>query len=279
MIKPNDRLIIIGNPIVLEEVYKRVSVRKGLFPEPYGKNLYIILDMEREREDILIEVNEAVFLSNKFSNSKLYIRVLGEFKGDILDELKRFESDNIEILDNMSRKELIDTIDYETNHYDIGLFLISRVMFNRYFKNILYIDKRPIYIFGERSLYNISKALILMGEEKDMESLSSSVFDLSEILGLQLSLCNYDPEGDFLDKKNVIEHYESLSKIYGLKIDIREKKINPIRELREGSDILHIIPFNKIILKKPIFNFFSRRFSRYFLSIRKHPQLLIPIED
>ena len=118
-----------------------------------------------------------------------------------------------------------------------------------------------------------------MGEENDMESLSSSVFDLSETLGLKLSLSNYDPEGDFLDKKNIIEHYESLSKIYGLKININEKKINPIRELREESEILHIIPFKKNILKKPFLNFFSRDFSRYFLSIKKHPQLLIPIED
>ncbi len=279
MIKPNDRIIIIGNPIVLEEVYKRITKRKGLFPEPYGRNLYIILDIEKNREDILIEVNEAVFLSNKFSKSKLYIRLLGEAEGDILDELKKFETEYIEILDNINRKELIETINYETNHYEIGLFLISRTMFDKSFRKILYIEKKPIYLFGEQSLYNISKAIILMEEEEAMESLSSSVFDLSETLGLQLSLYNYDPEGDFLDKKNIIEHYESLSKIYGLKIDIKEKKINPIRELREESDILQIIPFNKKILKKPILNFFSRNFSRYFLGIKKHPQLLIPIED
>jgi len=279
MIKPNDRLIIIGNPIVLEEVYKRITKRKGLFPEPYGKNLYIIIDIETNKEDILIEVNEAVFLSNKFSKSKLYIRIIGESKGDILDELKKFETEHIEILNKKSKKEIIDTINYETSQYDIGLYLISSNLFEKSFKNILYLEKRPIYLFGEQSLYNILRAVILMGEEKEMESLSSSVFDLSETLGLKLSLCNYDPEGDFIDKKNIIEHYESLSKIYGLKIDIKEKKINPIRELREENEILHIVPFNKIVLKKPFINLFSRNFSRYFLSIKKHPQLLIPIED
>ncbi len=279
MIKPNDRLIIIGNPIVLEEVYKRITRRKGLFPEPFGKNLYIIIDIEKDKEDILIEINEAVFLSNKFTKSKLYIRVLGDIKDDILNELKKFETEYIEILNKKNKKELIDSINYERGQYDIGLFLINRTLFDNFFKNTLYLEKKPIYIFGEQSLYNISKAVILMGDENEMETLSSSVFDLSETLGLQLSLYNYDPEGDFLDKKNIIEHYESLSKIHGLKIDIKEKKINPVRELREKSKVLHIIPFNKIVLKKPFMNFFSRDFSRYFLGIKKHPQLLIPIED
>jgi hypothetical protein len=276
MIKPNDRLIIIGNPIVLEEVYKRITKRKGLFPEPFGKNLYLIIDIERSKEDILIWINEAIFLSNKFSKSKLYIRIVGELNREILEELKKFETKHIETLDN---KDVVNIIDYETNEYDIGLFLIDRTLFNRSFKNPLYQEKRPIYLFGEQSLYNISKAIILMGEENEMETLSSSIFDLSETLGLKLSLSNYDPEGDFFDKKNVIEHYESLSKIYGLKIDIEEKKKNPIRELREESGILHIVPFNRLVLKKPFINFFSRNFSRYFLSIKKHPQLLIPIED
>jgi hypothetical protein len=279
MIKPNDRLIIIGNPIVLEEVYKRITKRKGLFPEPFGKNLYLIIDITKSKEDILIWVNEAVFLSHKFLKSKLYIRVIGDIKSDILNELKKFETEYIEILIKKGKQEIIDEINYETTQYDIGLFLIDRTLFDNSFKNILFLEKRPIYLFGEQSLYNISRAIILMGEENDMESLSSSVFDLSETLGLKLSLSNYDPEGDFLDKKNIIEHYESLSKIYGLKIDINEKKINPIRELREESEILHIIPFKKNILKKPFLNFFSRDFSRYFLSIKKHPQLLIPIED
>ncbi len=279
MIKPNDRLIVIGNPLVLEEVYKRITKRRGLFPEPFGKNLYLILDMSLTKEDILVQVNEAVYLSNKFSKSRLYIRTIGRVNEDILDELKKFETEHIELLSKLSKRELLDTVVYEINSYDIGLFLIDISLFKKHFKEILYLEKRPIYIFGEESIYNISRAVILMGNEIDMESISSSIFDLSETLNLSIELSNYDPEGDFTEKRNIIEHYESLSKIYNLKIEIREKKANPIRELKEESDILNIIPFDREVLKKPIFNFFSRKFSRYFLSIKKHPQLLIPLED
>ena len=279
MIKPNDRLIVIGNPRVLEEVYKRITKRRGLFPEPFGKNLYLILDMSLTKEDILVEVNEAIYLSNRFSKSRLYIRTIGKGKVEILDELKKFETEHIELLSNISKREILDKISSEINSYDIGLFLIDISLFKKHFKEILYLNKRAIYLFGEESIYNISRAIILMGDEIDMESISSSTFDLSETLNLSIELSNYDPEGDFAEKKNIIEHYESLSKIYNLKIDIVEKKANPIRELKEESGILNIIPFNREVLKKPIFNFFSRKFSRYFLSIRKHPQLLIPLED
>ncbi len=105
------------------------------------------------------------------------------------------------------------------------------------------------------------------------------LLDLSEILGIKLNLCNLDPEGDFADKNNIVEHYETLSNLYGLKVEIEEKMVNPIRELKEKSGILHIAPFSRSILDTPILNFFSKEFSKYFLSIKKHPKLLIPVED
>ncbi len=33
-----------------------------------------------------------------------------------------------------------------------------------------------------------------MGDELEMESISSALFDLSEILGIKIRLCNLDPE-------------------------------------------------------------------------------------
>jgi len=280
MLKPNDRLIIIGNPIVLEEIYKRITKRKGLFPEPFGRNLYLILDINRDREDILIEINEALFLCNKFSNTKLYIGVLGgNYKKSIIKELKKFETQYIELVYIKNRKNYLDVVEEEIKDYDIGLILINNALFKKRFKKMLYKQKKAIYIFGENSIYNISTGVVLMGDEVEMESISSALFDLSEILGIKLKLCNFDPEGDFLDKKNIIEHYETLSNLYGLKIEIEEKKVNPIRELKEMSEILHIAPFSRSILDTPILNFFSKDFTKYFLSIKKHPKLLIPIED
>jgi len=279
MIKPNDRLIIAGNPTLLEEVYSSITERKRLFPEPFGKNLYLIIDLNQNREDIEIMLKEAIYLKEHFIDSKLYIRILHMKNSNILDELKKNESDTIQILDDCDNSELFNIIEYDTSECDIGLFLIDDKIFKKQMQERIYLLKRPLYIFGESSLYNIGKAIILMGDEVEMETLSSSVFDICETLNLKLSLCNYDPEGDFSEKKNIIEHYETLANLHSFKIEIKEKKANPIRELREESNILHIAPFDKSVMYKPIANFFSQNFSRYFLGIRKHPKLLIPIED
>ena len=279
MIKPNDRLIVAGNPTLLEEVYKTITERKKLFPEPFGKNLYLILDMHQDIEDISIELNESIFIKKQFAHSKLYIRVLNMKNSDIIDNIIKEEKIDIEILEKCEQNELLNIIEYDMMEYDIGLFLIDGRIFKKALQKRLYILKKPIYIFGESSLYNISKAVILITDESQMESISSSVFDVCETLNLQLSLCNYVPDGDFSEKKNIIEHYETLANLHNFKIEIVEKRINPIRELREESDILNIIPFDKSVMNKPIVNFFSQNFSRYFLSIKKHPKLLIPIED
>jgi hypothetical protein len=138
---------------------------------------------------------------------------------------------------------------------------------------------RPVYVFGNNSLQNIKRAVVLMGAETEMESLSTSVFDFSEPLGLKLSLCNYNPEGDFDESKNIVEHYESLSKLYNFKITIEEKKVNPIRELIKHEKILHISPFLEGRKNLSFVDFISSKFSNYFLSIQKHPQLLIPIDS
>ncbi len=279
MIKPNDRLIVAGNPTLLEEVYKTITERKKLFPEPFGKNLYLILDMNQNIEDISIELNESIFIKKQFAHSKLYIRVLNMKNSDIIDNIIKEEKIDIEILEKCEQNELLNIIEYDMMEYDIGLFLIDGRIFKKALQKRLYILKKPIYIFGENSLYNISKAVILITDESQMESISSSVFDVCETLNLQLSLCNYVPDGDFSEKKNIIEHYETLANLHNFKIEIVEKRINPIRELREESDILNIIPFDKSVMNRPIVNFFSQNFSRYFLSIKKHPKLLIPIED
>ena len=54
MIRPNDTLLILGQPIVLNGVYKTINKRIGLFPEPFGKNLYLILDLRHDKKDALL---------------------------------------------------------------------------------------------------------------------------------------------------------------------------------------------------------------------------------
>ena len=280
MLLPNDRLIVIGNPIVLEEVYKRINRRQGVFPEPFGKNLYLIIDMQQSHEEIQIEIDEAIFLKNQLPKTKLYIRFMHIQSIRDLHQYRSLESDSISLLINYKDSEIFTDIDYDVSQLDIGVFLLSNgLFFQRNYKKHLYGLMRPIYVFGDKLLYNIKEAVVLMAEEAEMESLSTSIFDFSESLGLKLNLCDYNPEGDFEESDKIVEHYESLSKIYNFKINIEKKKVNPIRELLKHDEILHIAPFNKSMKNLSFINFFSTQLSHYFISIKKHPQLLIPVDN
>jgi len=279
MILPNDRLVLIGSPSVLEGVYKSINRRQGVFPEPFGRNLYFIVNMFQEKEDILLQVNEAIFLSNQLIKTKLFIRLVHVNDLSVVNEIRNLENPNISVCISYIDDDILTDIDYDVSHLDIGMFLLDNEMFfKRNYKKHLYGLMRPIYIFGDKSLYNIKKAVILMGEEVEMESLSTSVFDFSESLGLELSLCNYNPEGDFEESKNIVEHYVTLSRLNNFKIDIEEKRANPIRELLKQNEVLHIAPFTKNVSNLSFINFFSTKLSDFFTKIKKHPQLLIPVD-
>jgi len=280
MLQPNDRIVVIGNPLVLEEVYKKVSLRKGTFPEPFGKNLYLLIDLKQKKEEILIQVNEAIYLSNQLENSKLYIRLININNFEVLSELRGLQTDNIHVFVTYDESKNYYDIDFDVSKYEIGIFMLDRSSF---FKNKLkeYFLKyqRPIYLFGEKSIYNIKEVLILMEEESVMESLSTSIFDFSESLNLEITLCDYTPDGDFQETKQIEEHYATLSRLYNFKFKIERKHVNPIRQLLEQDVVLHVTPFTKEVKQFSIFNIFSIKHDAYSMSIKKHPQLLIPIEN
>lgn len=281
MLMPNDRLVIIGNPIVLEEVYKRVNRRQGMFPEPFGKNLYLIIDLTNSKEQIDLEIEKSIYLKNELKRCILYIRFINIRDLSSLNKFRTLEDDSSIVLKiDYKEREIISNIDYDVSQLDIGLFLLNRrLFFQKNYKEHLYGLMRPIYIFGQNSLSDITEAVVLMGSEADMELLSTSVFDFSESLGLALKLCNYNPEGDFEESRGIVAHYESLSKLYNFKIEIEEKRVNPIRELMNQENILHISPVAKQIKKASLLNFLSTKLQYYFLSIQKHPQLLIPVDS
>ena len=279
MIQTNDRLIVIGNPLVLEEVYKRVNKRQGVFPEPFGKNLYILVDMGQKKEEILSQINEAIFLSNKLVKTKLFIRLVNVINVDNTKEIKNLQNDNIEVFVTYNDHDIFQDIDFDISQYEIGLFMLTQNLFNQSsYKEYIGSFNRPIYLFGEESLFNIHKAVLLMGEEAEMESLSTSVFDVSESLKLELSLCDYNPEGDFEETQKIVDHYETLSRLYSFNVNIEKKRANPVKELLAQDAVLHIAPYNKEISHTSWLNFFSTRLSQHILSVKKHPLLLIPVE-
>ncbi len=277
MIRPNDTLLVLGKPIVLDGVYKTINKRMGLFPEPFGKDLYLLLDFRHDQENALLYIKESIYLLEKLEDKSLYIRVLYPNNFALIDEIKAFESEQVTLSICYDDNDIKTLIEYDINQHDIGLVLNSIETFEAdELKATLYDLRKLVYLFGDNLLYNIKECVILMSENEKMESISSTAFDISESLSLKLTLGDFDPEGDFESKKMIIEHYETLTHIFNMEINIEQKVANPIREIANMKDIVQIAPFEKRLNTDNFMKLISTKVQDFLLTTNKHPKLLVP---
>jgi hypothetical protein len=277
MIRPNDTLLVLGKPIVLDGVYKTINKRIGLFPEPFGKDLYLLIDFRYDQENALLYLKESIYLLEKLEDKSLFIRILYPNNFSLIDELKTYESEKITISICYDNEDIKTLVEYDIQEHDIGLVLNSIETFEaEALKETLYDLKKVIYLFGDKLLYNVKEAVVVMDENEKMESISSTAFDISESLGLKLMLGDFDPEGEFQSRKMIVEHYETLSHIFNMDITIEQKVTNPIRELSAMGDILQIAPFEKELNTDNLMKFVSTKVQDFLLTTKKHPKLLVP---
>jgi len=277
MIKPNDTLLIVGKPMVLDGVYKTINKRMGLFPEPFGKDIYLLLDCRYDTKEAITYLQEALFLLEKLEHKSLFVRIIYPNNFALLDALKAYESDNITVAISYENEGIEDLIEFDIHEYDIGLVMNSIAAFEADgLKETLFDLKKLVYLFGNRPLVESTTSVILMSENEKMESISSTAFDISETLGLSLSLCDFDPEGDFESKKMIVEHYETLTHIFNMEINIEQKIANPIRELAHMNHILQIAPFEEHLNSHTFRTLISSKVQDFLLTTTKHPKLLVP---
>jgi len=277
MIRPNDTLLVLGKPIVLDGVYKTINKRIGLFPEPFGKDLYLIIDFRHDQENVLLYLKESIYLLDKLEDKSLFIRIIYPNNFALIDEIKTYERENVTISVCYDEKDIKSLVEYDIQEHDIGLVINSLKTFEvEDLREILYSLKKVVYLFGDQLLYNIKKCIILMDEKEKMESISSTAFDVSESLNLELTLADFDPEGDFESRKMTIEHYETISHIFNMDIQIEQKVANPVRELSVMEDILQIAPFEKEFRTDNVIRFVSTRVQDFLLTTKRHPKLLVP---
>jgi hypothetical protein len=77
ILKPNDIILIIGKPQVLLQVFTAISKSSGHFPMPFGKNIYVYLDMCSQSEDEVVSaIRKARYLTERMKNTRLIIKNL-----------------------------------------------------------------------------------------------------------------------------------------------------------------------------------------------------------
>ncbi|MDR1554882.1 MAG: potassium transporter TrkA, partial [Campylobacteraceae bacterium] len=75
MIQPNDSLLVVGAPDILQNVYKSIKRELGQFPLPFGNNIYCLIDMKNMNEARIEKLlDDALYLHTKLNSKKLYIK-------------------------------------------------------------------------------------------------------------------------------------------------------------------------------------------------------------
>jgi uncharacterized protein len=279
MIKPNDTILTIGKPSVLEGIYRIVNRRRGLFPEPFGKNIYLLLDLRFDKKNAINYIEQAIAINKMVdNNSKLFIHITYPPNLRITEKIKEIATNEIKVDITFDLKGIDDIIEYNTTRYDIGLVICSnQTFYSKHRKMSLYNLKKIIYIIGQTEVSDIKNVSIIMGEEEAMESISMIAFDFSQTFKLPLKLCDFDPNGDFEERKMTIEHYETIANLFNAEFSVEQRIANPYKEQSQMKNTLNITAF-----KKQNINLLTRLkdlVKTTYISKSANPQMLIPFEN
>jgi len=279
MLRPRDRILIVGKPQILTTIYKKIKSSLNIFPEPFGKNFYLYLDINKDANRAVEYMQEAIYLLDKFVNKCLIVRVVNPNNFEVVNQLKSLEKENIRCY--ISYLDIDESvISSDITEHEIGLILLSGdSLRSNTFNKELYEYKKLVYIFGDTKILNINEVTVVKSDNRELEEISSVVFYIAETLHTKLSLREYDPEGKFESSKHFIEHYEILAHTHNTTLNIIQKKKNPIKAIKNAKNILLVVPFRKDLDTNSIFAFFKRDVDSLLLRTNKHPKLLITVEE
>lgn len=278
MIQPNDLLLLVGEPAVLKSVYRAIKRELGQFPEPFGSNLYLYIDMNLINPYTIKElVRRAVFSHTKFKHN-LIIKIINPGDLSIIRYIKEFRDDNVIIDIEYGEVDFEEAFHDDIKKYHIGLIIVSKEMFaNNTMRNTLYESHVPVLKISDRSFSTVKDAVLILSENRDLEKISTTIFDISEQMSFNIELHNYLHEHQ-TEKEQVIEHYNNLSTIFSKSIKIMEENENPIRTLRKRDNFIQILPFTYKLTKRQVYSLFSTDNERLYHKLDDYHQIFIPVQ-
>lgn len=278
MIQPNDTLVLVGDPAVLRSIYRAIKRELGQFPAPFGSKIYLYIDMSIEKSSaIMALVRRSVYIQKKL-RQPLIIKVINPGDIDVLRMIKACSAGDVTV-----------EIDYESvtdegivlndiKKYHIGLFLVSHRIFSiKSVRKKLYAGNVPVLKLAERSFSSLHESVVILSEEGLIENISTTIFDVSSQFGFNLELIDYVND-DEAHKREVIEHFNNLSAIFSKSIHVSAQEVNPIRQLRERENFLHVLPFTTKMFMNPFSAYFSTDPEVLYRKLGRYHQLFIPTQ-
>jgi hypothetical protein len=278
MIQPNDLLVLVGEPAVLKSVYRAIKRELGQFPEPFGSNIFLYVDMNMvDRSTIKELIRRAVFAHKKFKHN-LIIKVVNPCDIDTLQYIKNLRSENVLVNIEYKSNDLENTFFNDIKFYHVGLVIVSAEMFaNNLMRKTLYEAHVPVLKLSDRSFSSVKDAAIILSDNRDLEKISANIFDISEQMGFNLEIYNYLNEHQEA-KEQTIEHYNNLATIFSKTIKVIKENENPITILRKKDNFMHIVPFTYKLTKRRIYSLFSTDSEKLYYKLDHYHQIFIPIQ-
>jgi len=189
MIQPNDLLVLVGEPSVLKSVYKAIKRELGQFPEPFGSNLYLYIDMNLADLDTLdMIIQRAVYTHEKFKHN-LIIKVVNPNDIELVGNIKQYATHNIIIDIKYNNLDLKESFLNDIKIYHVGLVLVSAEIFKDYeLRKALYEAHVPIFKISNKSIDTLKDAALILADNRDLEKISATIYDISEQLNLNIDL-------------------------------------------------------------------------------------------
>lgn len=278
MIQPNDVLLTIGDPNVLNNVFKSVKQDIGRFPSPFGSNIYTVLDMKSmSHEEIESILSDSLIMHEKINSKKLYIKIINPTLNELYDKLRDTQDKTVIVDVDYKNQDLSDFLIADIANFDIGLFVTNLSYFNAK-RELLYSSKIPILKIGKWGFDKLKVGAILASDSKEIEKDSSVILDCCTQLDLEVSLYHYNPD-TLSQKSSLVEHFENLSKLFGKEVEvIQSSEKNPLLQLQKREDLLHFVPFHHKVIESQFSALFSTDLERLSYRLERSYQLFIPTE-
>jgi hypothetical protein len=269
---------MIGQPNILRDVYKAIKSEIGHFPQPFGANLYLCLNVCAMSEaKIKRIVSDSLLLHEKLNNKKLFIKAFNINSQAVLEYLRGVSSDNVIVEFEHRIDDAPAIIKNDIKKYNAGFVLCDKDGFKGDVKKTLFELKKPVLKFGKQRLFEESYSAVVAMHDLDLEKISYVFFDMSLQLKRVLKLYHYDPEEG--DKNEVVEHYVSLSDVYGVKLQVVKESKNFFREFRGLGNFIQFLPFTDEQLSLRLKDFLNPASSGLFSLLKDNHQIFIPISD
>jgi len=278
MIQPNDTLVLVGDPAVLRSIYRAIKRELGQFPAPFGSKIYLYIDMRNEKPSaIMALVRRSIYIQKKL-RQPLIIKVINPGDIDVLRMIKASAQGDVMVDIDYAAVPDEGLILNDIKKYHIGLFLVSHTAFSiSSIRKKLYVGNVPVLKLAERSFSSLRESVVILSEEGHIENISTTIFDVSSQFGFNLELINYTNE-EGSHKNEVIDHFNNLSAIFSKSINVSVQDTNPIRELRERENFLHVLPFTSKMFTNPFTAYFSTDPEVLYRKLGHYHQLFIPTQ-